>query len=135
MPAKKLTPNKLLSEFLQSVGAETVQVVIDGEQRTITRAEQAAREIYELATGGIQEKRDRKGNIIEVYVPPNPAAFRLIREYTEGKPSQDIQKEIADRKKSGKLNGGTRRRLGEILNKPKAIPPKKAGRPTTIPEN
>jgi len=56
---------------------------------------------------------------MEVYVKPNPAAIRLVREYTEGKPSQDIVKEASDKKKAGEFGSGTRKRLAEILNKPK----------------
>jgi len=131
--AKKLTPNKLLTELLTEIGNEkTAIVVIDGQAATVTKAEAVARGLYEMAEGGIRDKINPKTQeIMQVYVKPDAAAVRLIREYTEGKPSADIAKEVADKKKAGEYGSGTRKRLGEILNKPKK-PRATTTRPTTI---
>ena len=117
----KLTPNRLLTEILTEIGEEKTEPwVIDGKSVKITKAEAVARGLYEMAQGGIFEKINPKTNeTMEVYVKPNPAAIRLVREYTEGKPSQDIVKEASDKKKAGEFGSGTRKRLAEILNKPK----------------
>ena len=117
----KLTPNRLLTELLTEIGEEKTEPwVIDGKSVKITKAEAVARGLYEMAQGGIFEKINPKTNeTMEVYVKPNPAAIRLVREYTEGKPSQDIVKEASDKKKAGEFGSGTRKRLAEILNKPK----------------
>lgn len=120
----KLTPNRLLTELLTEIGEEKTEPwVIDGKSVKITKAEAVARGLYEMAQGGIFEKINPKTNeTMEVYVKPNPAAIRLVREYTEGKPSQDIVKEASDKKKAGEFGSGTRKRLAEILNKPKKLP-------------
>lgn len=132
MPKKKLTPNKLLTELLTEIGNEkTSRAVIDGRVVKVTKAESVARAMYEQAEGGMVEKVNTKGEVVEVFVKPNPAAARLIREYTEGKPSADIAKEAADKKKAGQLGSGTRKRLGEILNKPKPKTNAVPVRPTT----
>ena len=124
--AKKLTPNKLLTELLTEIGNEkTSNVVIDGRVVKVAKAEAVARAMYEQAEGGMSTKVKANGETIDIFIKPNPAAARLIREYTEGKPSPDIVKEVADKKKAGTFGSGTRKRLGEILNKPqkqKAIP-------------
>jgi len=131
--AKKLTPNKLLTELLIEVGNEkTSIIVIDGQAVAVTKAEAVARGLYEMAEGGIRDKVNPKTQeIMQVYVKPDVAAVKAIREYTEGKASPDITKEVADKKKSGEFGSGTRKRLGEILNKPKK-PGAVMARPTTL---
>ncbi len=131
--AKKLTPNKLLTDFLLEIGKEkTSMAVIDGETTLVTRAEAVARGLYDMAEGGLREKVNPKTReIIRVYVKPDVAAFRLIREFTEGKASSDVVKEITNKKKAGEYGSGTRKRLGEILNKPKKLETTTA-RPTTL---
>jgi len=136
MPAKRLIPNKLLTELLTEIGSEkTAKVIIEGQMTLVTKAEAVARGLYEMAEGGIRDKVNPKtGEIIQVYVKPDAAACRLIREYTEGKPSADIAKEVSDKKKAGEYGSGTRKRLGEILNKPSKAEATMAtmARPTTI---
>ena len=131
--AKKLTPNKLLTELLTDIGNEkTSTVVIDGQTVKVTKAEAVARGLFDMAEGGIRDKINPKtGEVIQVYVKPDVAAVKAIREYTEGKASPDIVKEAADKKKSGKFGSGTRKRLGEILNKPEKLTVVMT-RPTTI---
>jgi len=132
MPAKKLTPNRLLTELLTEIGNEkTETVLIDGNSVKVSKAEAVARGLYEMAQGGTIEKISKKGVITEVYIKPDAAAVRLIREYTEGKPSADITKGIADKKTAGECGSGTRKRLGEILNKPKK-PGTIMARPSTL---
>jgi hypothetical protein len=118
MGRAKLTPNKLLTSLLTEIGSEqTEPYVIDGKTVMITKSEAVARGLYEMATGGFFEKvNKRTGEVVEVFREANPAAIRLIREYTEGKPSQDVVKEVADKKRAGSLTSETRNRLHEILN-------------------
>lgn len=117
----KLTPNRLLTQLLTEIGEEkTESVLIDGKPVKVTKAEAVARGLYEMAQGGLVDKINPKTQeITQVYVKPDAAAVRLIREYTEGKPSQDTVKEATDKKRAGEYGSGTRKRLAEVLNKPK----------------
>lgn len=128
----KLTPNKLLTELLTEIGNEkTATVVIDGQTVKVTKAEAVARGLFDMAAGGVVDKVNPKTQeIMQVYVKPDAAAIRLIREYTEGKPSADVIREIEDKKKSGEFGEGIRKRLIETINQPKKV--QKMARPTTL---
>ena len=130
----KLTPNRLLSELLTEVGREkTSTVVIEGKTAKVTKVEAVARGLYDLAEGGIRDKVNAKTlEIVQIYVKPDVAAVKAIREFTEGKASPDTVKEISDKKKAGAFGSEIRKRLNEIVNKPKQGPRALMARPTTI---
>ena len=50
-----------LTTFLNQIGEEEVTICIDGQPRTVTRAEALARKMYLLALGGVEEVQDANG--------------------------------------------------------------------------
>lgn len=112
------SPNKLLSEYLNAVGDEqAAKVVIDGEVRTVSRAEAVARTLFQQATGGMVDVLDSKtGEIVQVYIKPVVSAAKIIREFTEGKAAAGAVTGGGASKKAGRYGADSRKRLTEILN-------------------
>jgi len=121
------SPNKLLSDYLKSVGEERSEtVVINGEKRTVSKAEAVARMLYQQATGGVFETIDPKtGEVIQIYIKPVVAAAKLVREFTEGKAGASVAEDPNPKQKAGRYGADTRKRLEEALQQADAKATKK----------
>ena len=114
--AAKITPNKLLTEFLRMVGdEETELMVVDGQAQTVSKAEAVARRLYQMALGGFVDVPDNSGQVQKVFIQPDTKAISLIREYTEGKPAVDTPKEAKGNKRPGSYDSSIKSRLQESL--------------------
>jgi hypothetical protein len=113
----KPAPNKLLSDYLKSVGEEkTETVAINGETRIVSKAEAVARTLYQQATGGLFDVVDPKtGELIQVYIKPVVAAAKILREFTEGKAGTSVTEDPNPKQKAGRYSADTRKRLEEVL--------------------
>jgi len=115
----KPAPNKLLSEYLKSVGEELTEVVIvNGKRKTVSKAEAVARTLYQQATGGMFDVIDPKtGELTQVYIKPVVAAAKILREFTEGKAAMSIPEDPNPKQKAGRYGADTRKRLEEVLQR------------------
>lgn len=115
----KLTPNKLLTDFLLRVGdEETEVVVIDGQNVRVSKAEAVARNLFKSAIGGLSDEFDSKtGKMVKVFIPQSIQAVKLIREYTEGRPAAATTKgDTAGKRKARRFSEGAKKRLQEQLD-------------------
>jgi hypothetical protein len=105
-----------LSETLRDIGEEIVEININGDDISCTRTEAAARRLYLLATGGFMQTKDENGDLVTTYFKPNASACKAIREYTEGRASQEPPKEGKKNKKAGSFDGSIAGRLNKLVD-------------------
>ena len=104
-----------LTDFLNQIGEEEVTICIDGQPRTVSRAEALARKVYLLALGGVEEVQDVDGQVIKVFHKPDYRVAKMVREFTEGKaPMEVVETELKGRK-PGFFNSSVSRRLNDRL--------------------
>jgi len=106
-----------LTELLRDVGNEQVTININGENFTCSRTEAVARRLYLLAIGGFMQTKDEYGDMVTTYFKPNASAAKTIREYLEGKASQEAPKEGKKNARAGSFDGSIAGRLNKLVNK------------------
>jgi hypothetical protein len=104
-----------LTDFLNQIGEEEVTICIDGQPRTVTRAEALARKMYLLALGGVEEVKDADGVMGRVLHKPDYRVAKMIREFTEGKAPMEIVETGPKGRKPGSFNSSVSRRLNDRL--------------------
>lgn len=104
-----------LTDFLNQIGGEEVTICIDGQPRTVSRAEALARKMYLLALGGVEEVKDVDGQIVKVLHKPDYRVAKMVREFTEGKASMEVVETGVKGRKPGSFNSSVSRRLNDRL--------------------
>jgi hypothetical protein len=114
----ELNPKKLLTDFLIEVGNEQTETITDADGLPImvTKAEALARTLYLMALGGHQERKLDDGTVQIRDFKPCIAAMKLIREYTEGRPSTNKPEELpGGTKRPGQFDKDAGNRLARVL--------------------
>lgn len=104
-----------LTDFLNQIGEEEVTICIDGQPRTVTRAEALARKMYLLALGGFEEVQMPDGTIEKFFHKPDYRVSKMIREFTEGKAPMEVVETGPKGRKPGSFNSSVGRRLNDRL--------------------
>ncbi len=104
-----------LTSFLNQIGEEEVTICIDGQAKTVTRAEALARKMYLLALGGVEEVQDVDGQVIKVFHKPDYRVSKIIREFTEGKAPMEVVETGPKGRKPGSFNSSVSRRLNDRI--------------------
>lgn len=104
-----------LTSFLNQIGEEEVTICIDGQAKTVTRAEALARKMYLLALGGVEEVKDVDGQIVKVLHKPDYRVAKMVREFTEGKAPMEVVETGPKGRKPGSFNSSVSRRLNDRL--------------------
>lgn len=104
-----------LTDFLNQIGEEEVTICIDGQPRTVTRAEALARKMYLLALGGFEEVQMPDGTIEKFFHKPDYRVSKMIREFTEGKAPMEVVETGPKGRKPGSFNSLVSRRLNDRL--------------------
>lgn len=104
-----------LTAFLTQIGEEEVKICIDGQPRTVSRAEALARKMYLLALGGVEEVQDADGQMIKVFHKPDYRVSKIIREFTEGKAPMEVVETGVKGRKPGRFNSAVAGRLSNRL--------------------
>ena len=104
-----------LTDFLNKIGGEEVTICIDGQAKTVTRAEALARKMYLLALGGVEEVQDADGQVIQVFHKPDYRVAKMIREFTEGKAPMEVVETVPKGRKPGSFNSSVSRRLNDRI--------------------
>ncbi len=104
-----------LTAFLSQIGEEEVTICIDGQAKTVTRAEALARKMYLLALGGVEEVRGLDGAIVNVLHKPDYRVAKMIREFTEGKAPMEVVETGVKGRKPGRFNSAVANRLSNRL--------------------
>lgn len=110
--------SKSLTDCLKEIGDETVNIRVDGVDKTVTRTEALARKLFLLAQGGVEEIVGDKGEITQVVHKPDFRVAKSIREFIEGKPASEPTPEKPLGAKAGQFSSETAKRLHDRL-KPK----------------
>ena len=114
--ADKVNPQKLLTDFLRDVGGEETELVtVDGTPAMVSKAEALARKLYLMALGGTVECKNDKGEVKTVIFEPSIPAAKLIREWTEGKPSENKSTSNVKGKRPERFDKNTGNRLSRVL--------------------
>jgi hypothetical protein len=114
--ADKINPQRLLTDFLRNVGCEETELVtVDGVPVMVSKAEALARRLYLMALGGSVEQKNDKGEIVTVTFEPSIPAAKLIREWTEGKPSENKTVAGTKGKRPERFDKNTGNRLSRVL--------------------
>lgn len=104
-----------LTAFLTQIGEEEVTICIDGQAKTVTRAEALARKMYLLALGGVEEIQDDNGQTVSVFHKPDYRVAKMIREFTEGKAPMEVVEIGGQSRKPGRFNSAVANRLSNRL--------------------
>ena len=104
-----------LTDFLNQIGGEEVTICIDGQPRTVSRAEALARKMYLLALGGMEELQDADGQVIRVFHKPDYRVAKMIREFTEGKAPMEVVETGVKGRKPGRYDSAVANRLNDRL--------------------
>ncbi len=104
-----------LTDFLNQIGEEEVTICIDGQPRTVSRAEALARKMYLLALGGWEEVQMPDGTIEKFFHKPDYRVSKMIREFTEGKAPMEVVETGPKGRKPGSFNSSVSRRLNDRL--------------------
>lgn len=117
MDSKKIAYAKgLLTEYLNSVSQEETEVVsINGEPKTITKAEALARRLWLMALGGTEEFIDDDGQVERRVYKPDRKSAELIIAYLEGKPPVSKPGKPSEMQKPHGFTSDTKARLSETL--------------------
>jgi hypothetical protein len=114
--ADKVNPQRLLTDFLRDVGGEETELVtVDGTPAMVSKAEALARKLYLMALGGTTETKNDKGEVKTVVFEPSLPAAKLIREWTEGKPSENKSASNVKGKRPERFDKNTGNRLSRVL--------------------
>lgn len=104
-----------LTSFLNQIGEEEVTICIDGQPRTVSRAEALARKLYLLALGGFEEIQMPDGTIEKFFHKPDYRVAKMVREFTEGKAPMEVVETGPKGRKPGSFNSSVSRRLNDRL--------------------
>ena len=104
-----------LTAFLNQIGEEEVTICIDGQPRTVSRAEALARKMYLLALGGWEEVQMPDGTIEKFFHKPDYRVAKMVREFTEGKAPMEVVETGPKGRKPGSFNSSVSRRLNDRL--------------------
>ena len=104
-----------LTSFLNQIGEEQVTICIDGQPRTVSRAEALARKMYLLALGGVEEVQDADGQMIKVFHKPDYRVAKMVREFTEGKAPMEVVEKGGKGRKPGSFSSAVAGRLNNRL--------------------
>ena len=104
-----------LTDFLNQIGSEEVTICIDGQPRTVSRAEALARKMYLLALGGWEEIQMPDGAIEKCFHKPDYRVAKMVREFTEGKAPMEVVETGVKGRKPGSFNSSVSRRLNDRL--------------------
>lgn len=104
-----------LTAFLTQIGEEEVTICIDGQSRTVSRAEALARKMYLLALGGVEEIQDTDGQVVNVFHKPDYRVAKMIREFTEGKAPMEVVETGPKGRKPGHFSSAVANRLHSRL--------------------
>jgi len=104
-----------LTAFLNQIGEEEVTICIDGQPRTVSRAEALARKMYLLALGGVEEITGTGGEIVKAYHKPDYKVAKMIREFTEGKAPMEVVETGPKGRKPGRYDSAVANRLNDRL--------------------
>lgn len=116
-----------LTDFLNQIGGEEVTICIDGQPRTVSRAEALARKMYLLALGGIEEVQDVDGQVVKVFHKPDYRVSKMIREFTEGKAPMEVVETGTKGRKPGSFNSAVANRLSNRLGPRRPVMSKSKG--------
>jgi hypothetical protein len=108
--------NKTLTEALKEIGDEEITININGQDFVCSRTEAVARRLYLLATGGFMVTQDENGDDITTYFKPTASAAKIIREYLEGRASQEPPKEGKKNSRAGSFDGSIAGRLNKLVD-------------------
>ena len=106
---------KTFSEILEEIGKEEISICHNDQPQTVTRMEAAARKLFLMAHGGIEEVKDETGQMIKIYHKGDPRFCKMIREYTEGKPNTEPPPEKQGNARAGSFDSSISKRLNEKL--------------------
>ena len=109
-----------MTDHLKEIGDETVNIIVDGQPKLVTRTEALARKLHLMAVGGIEEIVGKDGEVVQIVHKPDYRVAKSIREFTEGKPASEPTPEKPPGAKAGKYSSETARRLHDRLG-PKKI--------------
>ena len=104
-----------LTAFLTQIGEEEVTICIDGQAKTVSRAEALARKMYLLALGGVEEVQDADGQVVKLFHKPDYRVAKMIREFTEGKAPMEVVETGVKGRKPGRFSSETANRLSNRL--------------------
>lgn len=107
--------SKTLSQYLKEVSEEQVTIIVDGNEKQVTRTEALARKMFLMAMGGVEEFLDDEGNVAQIVHKPNHQVAKSIREFTEGKASVEPPKETKGKAKPGQYDSEVAGRLSDRL--------------------
>ena len=110
-----------LTDFLNQIGSEEVTICIDGQPRTVSRAEALARKMYLLALGGWEEIQMPDGTIEKFFHKPDYRVAKMVREFTEGKAPMEVVETGVKGRKPGRFNSETANRLHNRLGPKRPI--------------
>ena len=106
---------KTFSEILEEVGNEQINICHNDQHQQVSRLEAAARKLYLMAHGGVEETIDTEGQIVRIFHKGDPRLCKMIREYTEGKPAQEVVETGPKGRKPGSFNSSVSRRLNDRI--------------------
>jgi len=116
--------SKSLTSWLKDIGDETVNILIDGKPKLVTKTEALARKLYLMAGGGIEEIVGDDGEVIRMVHKPDAKVAKMIREFAEGKAAPEPAPEKKRGARAGQFESEIGRRLNERLGqKPKGKRP------------
>ena len=106
---------KTLTDYLKEIGDETVNIRVDGLDKTVTRTEALARKMHLMAIGGVEEIIGDDGEVLKIVHKPDHRVAKSIREFTEGKAAQAPAPEKPLGAKAGRFSSETAQRLNDRL--------------------
>jgi hypothetical protein len=112
---------KTFSEILEEIGEEKIAICHNDQPLTVTRLEAAARKLFLMAHGGVEEVRDETGQMIKVFHKGDPRFCKMIREYTEGRPNVEAPPKENGNRKPGAFDSSIGKRLSNKLSSKRPV--------------
>ena len=118
MGNKKRAGN-LLSHYLRLIAQETMVItdVEKGEDKVVTKAEAAARLIWNKSLGHKEERLDDSGNKVMVEYEPDTNMLKLLYDRLEGKVANPEENRDREQKLPDKISDTNRDRLNKMAEK------------------
>ncbi len=127
--------SKSLTSWLKDIGDETVNILIDGQPKLVTKTEALARKLYLMAGGGIEETIGDDGEVLRMVHKPDAKVAKMIREFVDGKAAPEPAPEKKRGARAGQFESEIGARLNERLGqKPVASKPVRPTVPKGQPE-
>ena len=106
---------KSLTQYLKEIGEEEVTIIVNGNEKKVTRTEALARKMYLMARGGVEEILTDEGERVKIVHKPSHQVAKAIREFTEGKAAVQEQPETKGKAKAGGYDSEVAGRLSDRL--------------------